>query len=318
MIDYEIPLGEHAIRGKLWGPVDGLPTIALHGYLDNANSFDRLAPLLTGRRVFAMDFAGHGESNRRQSHELYSGLSDIRDVLAVADHFNWSTFHILGHSMGAEIGSQLAGLFPSRVETLICLDGFCSTNDTATTLDNLASSVTASFKQGTRLKVFPTLDAMSQRLSTATGQSSASASAIVARGHRVVTGGFTWKTDPKIKGAGPLELTKEQLRELIGRLQARTLMIIADLSNAWLQRSLNVLLPMQRDGITTVYVPSHHHLHMQDEVVQVASLIERFDRGESLSSEQLSQSRYVEMLEALDQGEEGESAELNGLTPAAS
>jgi hypothetical protein len=95
-------------------------------------------------------------------------------------------------------------------------------------------------------------------------------------------------------------------------------MIIADLSNAWLQRSLNVLLPMQRDGITTVYVPGHHHLHMQDEALQVASLIERFDRGESLSSEQLSQSRYVEMLEALDQGEEGESAELNGLTPAAS
>jgi hypothetical protein len=57
---------------------------------------------------------------------------------------------------------------------------------------------------------------------------------------------------------------------------------------------------------------------MQDEALQVASLIERFDRGESLSSEQLSQSRYVEMLEALDQGEEGESAELNGLTPAAS
>ena len=60
MIDYEIPLGEHAICGKLWGPVEGLPTIALHGYLDNANSFDRLAPLLTRRRIFAMDFAGHG------------------------------------------------------------------------------------------------------------------------------------------------------------------------------------------------------------------------------------------------------------------
>lgn len=31
---------------KVWGPPDGKPVIALHGWLDNAGAFDNLIPLL--------------------------------------------------------------------------------------------------------------------------------------------------------------------------------------------------------------------------------------------------------------------------------
>ena len=124
----EIDLGYTIIRGKYWGPLDGEPTIALHGYLDNANSFDMIAPHLSGLRIFAMDFAGHGWSDHRREGEQYTGLNDIRDVLAVADHHGWQTFNLLGHSMGAEIGSQIAGFFPDRVTRLLCIDGYCGTN----------------------------------------------------------------------------------------------------------------------------------------------------------------------------------------------
>lgn len=292
MDDYGIEMGRHRICGKFWGPKEGLPTIALHGYLDNANSFDRLAPLLKHRRIFAMDFAGHGASSHRQSHELYSGLSDIKDVLSVADHFGWQHFHVLGHSMGAEIGSQMAGMFPERVASLVCLDGFCSTNDTNVTLDNLASSVSSSFKDGARLKVFPSLEAMSQRLSEVTGQSLASASAIVARGYKEVVGGYTWVSDPRIKGSGPLEFTRPQLEALILRLAAPALVIVADVSNLWLQRSLEVLVTVDQPLLTMVSVPAHHHLHMHDECAEVARLIECFDAKQPLAADVLSPERY--------------------------
>ncbi|MDG1113807.1 MAG: alpha/beta hydrolase [Pseudomonadales bacterium] len=298
--DLDIDLGGQWIRGKLWGPAAGLPTIALHGYLDNANSFDALAPRLLNHRIFAMDFAGHGASDHRRPHELYSGLLDIRDVLAVADHFGWSRFHLIGHSMGAEIGSQIAGLFPDRVASLVCIDGFCSTNVVPVTLEHLASSVSASFKQSARLKVFPNLAAMSTRLSDATGQSSASAEAIVARGHAEADGGYTWRTDPRIKGSGPLELTGEQLQQLIQQITAETLMIVADLSNDWLQRSLDVVMATEQPLLTVVHVPGHHHLHMQAESASIAALIERFAAGEALESKALSPDRYRQLTDAVN------------------
>lgn len=53
------------LAAHLFGPEDGLPVIALHGWLDNANSFARLAPRLEGLRIVALDLAGHGHSGHR-------------------------------------------------------------------------------------------------------------------------------------------------------------------------------------------------------------------------------------------------------------
>ena len=36
------------LTGLRWGSEGGIPTFGLHGWLDNANTFNRLAPLLPG------------------------------------------------------------------------------------------------------------------------------------------------------------------------------------------------------------------------------------------------------------------------------
>ena len=38
-ISFTVPWGVIAV--KVWGPDDGKPFIGLHGWLDNANAFDR-------------------------------------------------------------------------------------------------------------------------------------------------------------------------------------------------------------------------------------------------------------------------------------
>lgn len=275
-MNQELDLGYTRIAGKFWGVESGDPTIALHGYLDNANSFDMLAPALQGLRIFAMDFAGHGWSAHRREGETYSGLNDIRDVLAVADLLGWQSFNLIGHSMGAEIGSQLAGMFPERVNKLICIDGYCGTNSPQEVLGHLQSGIAASFKQHAALKVFPTLEAMTARLCEATGQNKDSAECLIKRGHKVVDGGYTWITDPKIKGSGPLELSAGQLEQLLENTTAETLFIVADMENEWLRRSIDVIGSKARLGLQLINMPGHHHLHMQEQSGKVAELINNF------------------------------------------
>jgi pimeloyl-ACP methyl ester carboxylesterase len=283
-INQELDLGYIKIAGKFWGPENGEPTIALHGYLDNANSFDMIAPHLHGLRVFAMDFAGHGWSAHRRDGEQYSGLNDIRDVLAVAAFLGWESFNLIGHSMGAEIGSQLAGLFPERVNKLFCIDGYCGTNSSKEILGQLQSGIASSFKKSSTLKVFPTFEAMRARLCEATGQNSDSADCLILRGHKVVEGGYTWITDPRIRGSGPFELSVDQLEQLIESTSAETLFIVADMENEWLKRSIEVVVSKERNGLKLVHLPGHHHLHMQEQSGEVAELINNFT---GLASEKL-------------------------------
>lgn len=52
------------VSGKWYGSRDEQPMLALHGWLDNCGTFDRLIPLLpTKIPVFSIDLPGHGRSS---------------------------------------------------------------------------------------------------------------------------------------------------------------------------------------------------------------------------------------------------------------
>lgn len=57
-----VPLVGQKIAGICWNEGQGLPILALHGWLDNAASFSLLAPLLS-HHVLAVDLPGHGLSD---------------------------------------------------------------------------------------------------------------------------------------------------------------------------------------------------------------------------------------------------------------
>ena len=72
----------------------GFPVIVLHGWLDNANSFDHMLPFLM-TYLIAIDKAGHGLSGSRSADSGYDIWQDIGDVIAVADAMDFDRFGLL-------------------------------------------------------------------------------------------------------------------------------------------------------------------------------------------------------------------------------
>lgn len=98
------------------------PVIALHGWMDNAASFDILVPRLAQSRTIALDFSGHGLSDRRSVDADYYIWVYVEEILALLNHLNIKSCVLLGHSMGAAVASLFAALYPEKVKALIMLD----------------------------------------------------------------------------------------------------------------------------------------------------------------------------------------------------
>ncbi|KAK1341680.1 hypothetical protein QTO34_018097 [Cnephaeus nilssonii] len=128
-----VPWGH--IAAKAWGSQKGSPVLCLHGWLDNANSFDRLIPLLPRDFYYvAMDFGGHGLSSHYSPGLPYHYQNFVGEIRRVSAALKWDRFSIMGHSFGeytrldrlgscgGTVGGMFACMFPEMVDKLILLD----------------------------------------------------------------------------------------------------------------------------------------------------------------------------------------------------
>jgi pimeloyl-ACP methyl ester carboxylesterase len=108
MHEFSLDIALGRITGLRTG-TPGAPKVrALHGWLDNAASFVPLAPWLPGIELVAPDLPGHGRSVHLPQGADYSFAGAVNSVLDIADALGWDRFALLGHSMGAGIGSLVA------------------------------------------------------------------------------------------------------------------------------------------------------------------------------------------------------------------
>ncbi len=158
--ELRIPLRYLTLAAKAWGKPSAPPMLALHGWLDNAGTFDRLAPLLEGHYLVALDLAGHGRSQHRPPANWYPYADFLDDIAAVIDWFGWSNADLLGHSLGATLASTFAAICPQKVRRLLLIEGLGPlTQEAGKTLEQLrrAHSARAAFT-GEGLRVFATIE----------------------------------------------------------------------------------------------------------------------------------------------------------------
>ena len=261
------------LAGRSWGDGDGTPILALHGWLDNAATFDRIAPHIPDRRLVALDLPGHGLSGHRQDCLHYHFIDYIPFVFAAADFLGWERFILLGHSLGGGISGIAAGVFPKRVERLILIDALGPlTNEAKEAPDKMANSIRhlKGFRQN-RFTVYPSLEKAVEARKKAGDLSVESARILVERGIREVEGGFTWRSDPRLTVPSPLRLTEEQVISFVRRIEAPTLFL--RFKDGWPanEEGLKRRLEAFRD-IRMEVIPGGHHLHLDNPEPVIAEI----------------------------------------------
>jgi pimeloyl-ACP methyl ester carboxylesterase len=116
-----VPAAGIAFSVLAWGRPADPPLLLVHGVTSNAEIWWRTGPAIAaaGRRVFAPDLPGHGETGHWNGHHRFADAA--ADVAALAESLGITQrserLAVLGHSWGASIAAHLpaAGLRPGRL-----------------------------------------------------------------------------------------------------------------------------------------------------------------------------------------------------------
>lgn len=277
--EIEIQAGELRLAARRWGASDGAPVLALHGWLDNAASFDRLIPLLPeGLQIVAVDLPGHGRSQHRGADAYYLFVEWVPIVFAIADALGWKRFSLLGHSMGAGISTLCAGTLPERIERMVLIEGLGPHSSPPADAPALLAKRLAeqSRLHQMRPRLYKSLElAIEVRRQQPNAQLEAhSARLIVERGVVAEADGYRWTFDARLRAGSLTRLCEASVIAFIERIACPTLLIIAKGGWPFPAELVNRRVAALANG-QVLELPGSHHLHLDTPEV-VADPIGRF------------------------------------------
>ncbi len=275
--DLEIQTSSIRLVAKCWGNPDGLPVLAFHGWLDNAATFDNLAPLLPELRILSLDLPGHGHSDHRPSGSAYYFIDMVMDVIEAADVLGLESFSLLGHSMGAGVATYLAGTLQEKIDNVILIEGIGSIVQKPEKMpEDFRESVIQWMRRSKKqLPIYPDIESAVKVRHQVGGILKSSVRPLVERGLKPVNGGYTWRSDPILKSKSRHYFTEEQAQAFIKEITAPVLLIEGENTEKdyWyelLQKRMPHVKNLQHQ-----IVPGGHHLHL-DNPEPVAMAIREF------------------------------------------
>lgn len=242
--------------------------LALHGWLDNAASFDALAECLPDCELVALDLAGHGWSDHRPAGTWYAYVDYLDEILDALDQLGWSSAHWLGHSLGGALLSLLAAAHPERVERLVLIESLgplAGTAERATEQLRRALADRARQRQelGGRLRIFAEPGEAIEARCKVNGLSLDAATALVRRGLRAVDGGYTWSSDPRLTLASPVRVDEAQIHTWLRSIVCPTLLLLAEPPMPFLPADDRDARLACLGNAQVLSFSGHHHLHME-------------------------------------------------------
>jgi len=274
--EIEIELPHIRLAAREWGEPDGQPVLAIHGWLDNAASFDTLAPLLPELHLVAVDLTGHGRSQHRPPGAAHHFVDWVPEVVAAADALGWKEFSLLGHSMGAGISSLVPATFPDRVRRVTLLEGVGPMAAGAETAPHQLVSALADEGRAAAAepRIFPDLESAVAARKRNTDLPTDAARRLVERGSEPVEGGVRFTHDPRLKTRSRLRFTESQVHAFLAAVECPVLAVKA--VQGWpfpediVEARLAVVAHLERAEVV-----GGHHVHLTNPE-RVAPLVAEF------------------------------------------
>jgi pimeloyl-ACP methyl ester carboxylesterase len=220
-------LEHHVLEWSAREAAEGPTALVIHGFQDSAATFDDVAAGLAaaGLRVLAPDMRGFGDGARVPPGGYYYFADYVADVAALvhAHVARGTPLFLVGHSMGANVATLLAGTYPELVTRLAIVDSIGAMDnphDVAPvrmrrwleTVDKLRTPI----GEGAP---FPTLDdAVARFARNNPDVSDAVLRRRVPQLLRAVPGGFEWKFDRLHLTVSPVPFFAESFKAFIRRI----------------------------------------------------------------------------------------------------
>jgi len=248
--------------------------LCVHGWLDNANSFLPLMPLLPEVDLVAIDLPGHGYSDHLDT--VYSIPESAYWVAAIIRQLGWEQCHLAGHSLGGIIAPLVGIAVPDTISSLILIESSGAlTSEADEIVERLRKSINERLqdnKYASRIYKDKN-DAVEARLRSA-NMDRMSARLIIDRQLSESDDGWRWRFDPKLRVSTAHRLTEAHVNEINSQITCPVMTILANEGFLTSREKTEDRLALIKNH-ESVWLPGHHHLHM-DTPEPVAAAINRF------------------------------------------
>ncbi len=216
-------LREQSFGGLRWGHPGPAPLVLLHGFLDHAGSWDRVARLL-GEGCIALDLRGHGLSAWVGPAETYHFAEYVADLDALVDQLG-GRVRLVGHSMGGTLASLYAGARPERVERLAVVDGLGLADGGPGARTRMIEFLDAARAPREPRPMASVEEAAGRLKRTWARLDDAFALELAARGTRPVPGGVVWAYDPRHRSRSAVPYRQDQHQRFLEAIRCPVLSI---------------------------------------------------------------------------------------------
>ncbi len=252
--------------------------LCIHGWLDNANSFKPLLPLVNNAEIVALDLPGHGHSEHHQSN--YSLATEAHTILAAANSLNWDSFTLVGHSLGGCIAPFATVAAKDRIEKLVLIEAAGPRSEPPESLPSRLTQFHQDMSKPGKYKsrLFDSVEQAIESRLHANKMTHESARLIVERQLKEIhldgKVKWQWRFDSKLRITSPSYFTESQVQSVLASIDCKVLCILADEGYLLDRAESDDRLKCIKD-LTLKKLKGHHHLHL-DNPQPVANEINQF------------------------------------------